>query len=623
MNPYVLQAIIDGSSDFIGAVDTDLTYISLNRSYVDEFDKLYGQRIKIGDNLRTLLSPQALEAARSALQRSFAGESFRIRIAAGLAEHRRRMYEFSLHPIRNDDGIITGAAQIARDVTENARWMDFALECAKAGTWSHDLRTDVVSWDPEFFRLFGIDRSKIPNNDLWLDLVVPEDRATILAELRGHISEGRTYYRLDFRIVHPTDGFKWLASFGRITYDQDGHPVRRAGLAIDVTELKIAQLGLAQARDEALKAKAEAERADGAKSKFLAAVSHDLRQPAQSLTLLASLLKDRAKGTALAQLAQPIDQAVGALKLLLDGLLDISRLDAGVVEPALSEVALSDILQPLLVEFGARAADHGLELRAVPTRLRVRTDPTLLERMLRQLLENALRFTRHGRILVGCRRHGGRVWLEVIDTGIGIDASEHSVIFDEFYQIGNVSRDRTLGLGLGLAVVRRLARLLHSEVRLRSHPGRGSEFGLRLEPVTALSASSHADGMIPGTQPHCIALVIEDEEMVRVGISLMLERWGYQVMLAPSGEAALDLVRQGLRPGFILADLRLSGGMNGTEAVTAVRQVCNRQVPALIITGDIGADRLQEMRRNGFAVLYKPVGAEALSREVSLLAAAV
>jgi signal transduction histidine kinase/CheY-like chemotaxis protein len=622
MNPYVLQAIIDGSSDFIAAVDTDLTYIALNRSYVDEFDKLYGQRIKIGDNLRTLLAPQALDAARSTLQRSFAGESFRIRTEAGLVERRRRMYEFSFHPIRDESGIITGAAQMVRDVTENARWMDFALECAKAGTWSHDLLTDQMSWDPEFFHLFGIDRSMSPSSDIWVNLVVPEDRETILAELRGHIAEGRTYYRLDFRIVHPIDGLKWLASFGRISYDADGRPVRRAGLSIDVTELKVAQLSLAEARDEALKAKAEAERADSAKSKFLAAVSHDLRQPAQSLTLLASLLKDRAEGTALARLAEPIDQAVGALKLLLDGLLDISRLDAKVIVPAFREISLAEVLNPLLVEYGARAAEQGLELRAVPTSVQVRTDPTLLERMLRQLLENALRFTRHGRILVGCRRRGGRVWLEVVDSGIGIAASEHSVIFDEFYQIGNISRDRAMGLGLGLAVVRRLARLLNSEVRLRSTPGRGSKFGLSLE--TALrQAPESSFGTPKCTIPNCAILVIEDEEVVRVGIRLMLEQWGYQVVVVASGEEAVELVRKGTRPCIILADFRLSGRMTGVEAVTAVRQVCGRSVPALIITGDIAADRLQEMRRNGFSVLYKPVGAEALAREVALLAAAL
>jgi PAS domain S-box-containing protein len=289
---------------------------------------------------------------------------------------------------------------------------------------------------------------------------------------------------------------------GRRTYLSTKAPLRNGsgrtvglvGVSLDITHRKRAEEGLRAA-------KAEAERANLAKSKFLAAASHDLRQPVQSLVLFMSLLKERLDGstgeppaavldsmqqalggrarqTGAVKALGSMEQALDGLRMLLDSLLDVSRLDAGLVVAHPAVVPLGPLLERLAAEYRPRVAAKGLRLRMVGTDAAVRTDPALLERILRNLLENSLRYTERGGILVGCRRHGDRLRLEVVDTGVGIAPEKIDEIFEEFYQGHNPERDRTKGLGLGLAVVRRLGRLLGHEIEVRSAPGRGSAFAI-------------------------------------------------------------------------------------------------------------------------------------------------
>ncbi|MBX9635665.1 MAG: HAMP domain-containing histidine kinase, partial [Magnetospirillum sp.] len=230
----------------------------------------------------------------------------------------------------------------------------------------------------------------------------------------------------------------------------------------------------------ALEAKAEAERASLSRSKFLAAASHDLRQPVQSLLLLIEVMKIRLAGTPMEKVTGLMESALDALRLLLDSLLDISKLDAGVIAPSTEEVDLGALLDRLSEEYRVRAQDKGLDLRVVRTTLTLKTDATLLERLLRNLLENALRYTPQGRILLGCRRGAASARLEVVDTGIGIAREHHDAVFEEFHQVGNAARDRSQGLGLGLAIVRRLAGLLGGSVRVRSELNKGARFIVEL-----------------------------------------------------------------------------------------------------------------------------------------------
>ncbi len=617
MSHHIFQQIVDGSLDAIAAFDTNLEFIYGNLPFCKEFRRNYGVPIVPGDSLKVVFSamPSQLQLAERIFARVFTGEKFTLRLEVGLPEFHRGLYEMAFFPLYDDQGKLVGAAMDSRDISDSAHWKDWALDCAKAGTCTWNLLSGTLEWDAHLYELLGVDPDKArPTYGAWLNAVVAEDRPRLHAAVREVLAGRQRHFQLDFRIRHP-EGLRWLTFFGRTDYGADLRPSRIAGLCIDLTDLRETELALAAARDEAIRAQAEAERAARAKSRFLAAVSHDLRQPAQALTLLVSLLKQRAAGTALAGLDVSIERAVSALKLVLDGVLDISRLDAGIIDVHPEMVSVGDMLRRLAGAYRQRAEDQRLDLRLVPSSATAWTDPLLLERMISQLLENALRFTPHGRILVGCRRRGERLSIEVLDTGIGIADDQRESIFQEFYQVGNEARDRALGLGLGLAVVRRLAEILGAEVRVFSVPGRGSRFAIVL-PAEVPCGGNLAEQAPPFLGPPlgCVAMVVEDDETVRTSLRLLLERWGYGVIALATAEAAADC---GVVPDFILADLQLNGGMNGMQAIEAIRRRCGKPVPAVIVTGDTEPARTLELQRLGFPVLYKPVGVDDLQAQLA------
>ncbi|MCW2243139.1 hybrid sensor histidine kinase/response regulator [Azospirillum canadense] len=360
----------------------------------------------------------------------------------------------------------------------------------------------------------------------------------------------------------------------------------------------------------------EAEQANHAKSRFLAAASHDLRQPMQGVLLFAAGLAatelQPKQRTLLAQLERSLD----AMKRLLDGILDMSKLDAGIVAPQIQTVAVADLLETIAAEYRGRAAAKDLDFRAVPCSASVRTDPMLLSRMVRNVLENALRYTERGRILLGCRGRGDRLVIQVWDTGVGIAPESLGAIFDEFVQVGNPERAREKGLGVGLAIVKRLAQLLDHPVSVVSTPGRGSAFSIAvpLVPATAIAASAPslsvaAPGMNPGR-----VVIIEDDEIVLVGMTMMAESWGYTVVVAPSGDAALAAMdAAGTAPDVIIADYRLPEGKTGVEAIAALRQRYGAALPAILVTGDTSPTVLSDMqKRHKLRVLHKPVAADTL-----------
>ncbi|PWC58897.1 histidine kinase [Azospirillum sp. TSH7] len=388
-----------------------------------------------------------------------------------------------------------------------------------------------------------------------------------------------------------------------------------SGIIRDITERKSAE--------DALRAsKAEADRANVAKSKFLAAASHDLRQPVQAMMLFQSALAERLDGHPASRLLKPLGEAMGGLRMLLDSLLDVSRLDAGLIVPTPVDMPVGLLLERLGAEYQPQAAAKGLRLRVVPSGATIRSDPALLERILRNLIENALRYTERGGVLIGCRRQGGNLHIDVIDTGIGIQPDKHEEIFEEFFQVGNPERDRNKGLGLGLAVVRRLARLLGHRIELRSLPGGGSMFRVEV-PVVALSSSGsgkpnnvHPVNGHPVNGHPSLILVIDDEPLVRKGLQAMLESWGYRVLTAGSIQDAVLLVESGKWPDAILADYRLRSGETGLNAIKAVCERLDVPVPATVITGDTAPERLVEVRAGGHALLHKPVAATDLRNAV-------
>jgi signal transduction histidine kinase/CheY-like chemotaxis protein len=383
-----------------------------------------------------------------------------------------------------------------------------------------------------------------------------------------------------------------------------------------------AEAAALEAKDHALRAKAEAERANLAKSKFLAAASHDLRQPVQSLVLLLASVEQHARERpALAKSVAMMERALGALNRLLSSLLDVSRLDAGVVTPTLDNVAVGDLLDKLGGEYRLRAEQKGLRLRTVAAQAWVRSDAVLLERVLRNLIENALQYTSEGGILLGCRRRGGKVLLQVFDSGAGIPEDQQETVFEEFFQMHNPGRDQAKGLGLGLAIVKRIARLLGATVEVRSAPGHGSCFTVTLEEVAAPQGRA-----LPAAHPAVPVggsiLIIEDDGIVRIGLQMMAETWGHRAVAVASGEEAVDLVTgRRFDPEAVVADYRLGEGMTGVEAVLAIRRALGRAVPAVMVTGDTAPERIQEVHASGIGILHKPYGAEELRRRLSDLLA--
>lgn len=356
-------------------------------------------------------------------------------------------------------------------------------------------------------------------------------------------------------------------------------------------------------------ARAAAEQANIAKSRFFAAASHDLRQPLHSLGLFASALRDVVGTSQGHDLAGRIGDSIGALDRLFDELLDVSRLDAGVVEVRRANLALQPLFDRLETGFVGEAVAKGLALRFVPTELAVNSDPILLERVLTNLVSNALRYTQRGGVLVGARRRGPRVRVQVWDTGGGIPDDQRALIFDEFYQIGNPGRDRRKGLGLGLAIVRRLTVLLDHPLTFRSVVGRGSCFELTLPAADAPVDAARLEESAPPASVFAVAraLVIDDDPDICEATRRLLAGWGVEVRTAHGPADAFDQLRQGFTPDVLLADLRLGQAIDGIGLVEQLREHLGTDVPALLISGDTGARELARVKESGLLLLTKPV----------------
>ena len=377
---------------------------------------------------------------------------------------------------------------------------------------------------------------------------------------------------------------------------------------------------LVAALEQMRAAKDSAELANRSKTTFLAAASHDLCQPVHALGLyLAALLDDDLSPTQ-GDLVQRMKAALAALDTMFNALLDISRMDAGAVIPRLRAFALAPMLHRLAEELAPQAADRNLRLSVrmapSPSGLHARSDPVLVERIVRNLLGNAVKYTRNGGVLLSCRLRGTAAsccWLiEVWDTGLGIAEADHERVFEEFYQVGNPERDRLAGLGLGLSIVRRLTSLLGHRLTLFSRPGRGSRFLLEL-PCTRDEPLRPAGDDRQGTVAGLVVAVIDDDPDVRNSMQVLLGRWGCRVLAGADSADVMQLLRA---PPWaltrsplqaIVADYRLRGGRTGIDAIAALRATCGNTLPALLVSGDSSPEQLALMAASGLACMSKPI----------------
>ncbi len=386
-------------------------------------------------------------------------------------------------------------------------------------------------------------------------------------------------------------------------YDDDGTIIRTIGALRDVTEPRRVEAALHRAIDDAAKA-------NEAKTRFLAAASHDLRQPLQALSLYLGVLRHRL-GAGEAPIMTAIGQCVDSLTGLLDDMLDVARLDAGAITPRMSEVPVARLTRRVAAAWSIQAEVKGLQLRIADCGAVVRTDPTLMDRVLSNLVGNAVRYTERGRILVGCRRAGpDQLRLEVWDSGIGIPTDKLGDIFEEFRQLDNAERRRDRGTGLGLAIVQRISRLLGHRLQVRSWPGQGSVFSVTLNAAAARSAPEAA-AVEQAPPPRRRILVVDDEAHVRTALAMVLRELGHDVDTAETIDEALDLVGQD-KPQLVIADFRLGGGHTGIELVNAVRSRMDRDVPAVVLTGDTDPATIHRIAGAGLHLLHKPLQVEAL-----------
>ncbi len=368
---------------------------------------------------------------------------------------------------------------------------------------------------------------------------------------------------------------------------------------------------LERARVAADAARREAEIANRSKTQFFAAASHDLRQPLHALGLFAAALADKVHDPEVQQVVHSINESVDALEGLFNELLDISKIDAGVIKANPVHFELAPLLERVRLDAQPEALERGLELRVARTRRFAFSDPVLVERILRNLVANALRYTWQGGIVVGARRRGTDLSLEVWDTGIGIEASEHDRIFEEFYQVGNPERNSRKGLGLGLSIVRRLAGLLGSVVTVSSVRGRGSVFRLRIPLGRApQGAPPQTDGAAPrpGDLSGRLVVVVEDETAVLRGMETLLAGWGAAVVACSSLAEVADRARRLERaPDLVIADYRLREGHIGTQAIASLRERFRAAIPAIIVSGSTTPAHHAEAQAIGAHLLLKPV----------------
>lgn len=359
-------------------------------------------------------------------------------------------------------------------------------------------------------------------------------------------------------------------------------------------------------------AKLAADEANLSKTRFLAAASHDVLQPLNAARLFLSALGETEQTPSNQKLIENIDQAFEAVERLLSALLDISKLDAGVLRPEITEVGLGDLLRSLATEFRPIAEDRGLSLRYVPVRCTVRTDPQLLARVIRNFMSNAVRYTKRGGLLLGCRRVGEAVRIEVCDTGSGMPADKLDEIFEEFRRLVGASDDYERGFGLGLAIVKRIAKMLDHDLLVRSELDRGSSFAITV-PVaswTSQTARTMADAnrFTLGDLEHATVFVIENEPAILEAMQILLEGWGCRVICAPSQrDAQMKLGLDGLVPDIIIADYHLDQGANGVDAIVEMRMRYLETIPGVIVTADRSKETRKRAADSGLSLLNKPV----------------
>ena len=492
-----------------------------------------------------------------------------------------------------------------------------AMEAAREGLWDWDVTTGSVYYSPGWNSILG-EVNEQNNYSTWDDRIHPEDKPRILKTLRSHLSGETAAWQEEHRLRNTNGDWIWVLGRGQVVNrDRHGNPLRMVGTMSDINARK-------QAENTLAKAKETAELANTSKTRFLAAASHDLRQPMQAISSYTDLLAISNTDPALAISIQRLGNATLAMQELLEGLLDISKLDTGTMRPEIRTFSVSSLLSQLQEQCQSIATEKGIALKLVPCTAVVSSDPALLRVILQNLISNAIKYTHRGKIIIGCRHRGDQLRIEVWDSGIGIPEDKQESVFEEFYQIDNPGRDRNKGVGIGLAIVKRIATLLNHELYMHSVAGKGSSFAIQVPLVDNAREETHAEqpGITKFDDDSTVSsiLLIEDDEIVLHANYGLLEALGYKVIPAYDAEAAMQLMEsETLPPDIIIADYRLPGGCVGTELVQQLRTKAGSQIPVIILTGDITLPDANSYLPDNSLLIQKPARVKELVQAINQL----
>ena len=498
-------------------------------------------------------------------------------------------------------------------ILERERRLAEALRAGGVITFDWDLRTDLIRLSQNAMEVLGLDPKQPLSSAEWVRQIHPDDRTSVKARFSVVGLDERSH-SVTFRFLRPDGrGDVWLEQVAVKHFDAAGAPIRITGLTTDVTERRRFQ-------EEISRAWKTAALADRAKSSFLSAASHDLRQPLQTLMFLRGALGLHLTDGEGRDLVDRMARSLDTMSGILSSLLDVNRLEAGNLRPSKNDFAINEVFDSLSADFFDFVVEKGLRWRLVRSELRVHSDKTLLVAMLRNLLSNAVRYTDRGAILLGCRRAGGKVRIEVWDSGVGIAQDQLPHIFQEFYQ-GAHGAERG-GFGLGLAIVRRLGAILDHKIDLRSTPNKGTVFSIEV-PLGDSTRDTAERAPTPEFDESDLperVLVVEDESSVRSSLNRLLKARGVEAIIVATANDALALIsRQEFRPDLLICDYNLLGSANGVDTVNALRAALAWNIPAIVMTGDIRSKVVDSIAGHGISVLIKPFSADELLWHISQL----
>jgi PAS domain S-box-containing protein len=498
-------------------------------------------------------------------------------------------------------------------ILERERRLEEALRAGGVITLDWDVRIGLIRLSQNATEILGLDPKQSLSSAEWVRQIHPDDRSSVTARLNIAALDERSH-SMTFRFLRPDGrGEVWLEQVAVTHFDSSGKPTRINGLTTDVTARK-------RFEEEISRAWKTAALADQAKTSFLSAASHDLRQPLQTLRFLQAALELHLPDGEGRNLVGGIARSLDTMSSILSSLLDVNRLEAGNLRPSKSDFAINEVFDSVAVDFLDSVADKGLRWRLVRSQLMVRSDKGMLAAMLRNLLSNAVRYTDRGTILLGCRRTGDKIRIEVWDSGIGISQDQLPHIFQEYYQ-GAHGAERG-GFGLGLAIVRRMGKVLDHRIDVRSTPGRGTVFSIEVP-----RGDSNRDTIERAQTPRFeredfrgTILVVEDETSVRSSLRRLLKTRGMEaIVVATANDALARISRQEIRPDLLICDYNLRGSANGVDTVNALRAALGWNVPAIVMTGDIRSEVVDRVAAHGISVLIKPFSTDELLQHMAQL----